>query len=165
VNNAPDTLTQGPLCCPLTGVVVDADDVDGLVDIYEHANDFHKRLGLFLHLVRRRLAALAFAASEDKEAVTQRVRGNRRLVRVSMPDVSFEQRALKDIVCTYPPELVSPVIVIDTYRVAMREFKKLATQSGPQQFLAFRAALEASCRGRVGTPAITIEDDLVSRQS
>lgn len=165
MNTELDVVAQVPIYSPLTGEVVDMDDVDSIVDALEFSTDFRKRMDLFTTQLRLRLANLALAASEDKEAITQRVRGTRRIVKVTMPDIAFEQRALKDIVANYPPELREGIILVDSYKVAIREFKKLAAQSGPPQFLAFRDALNSACRGRVGTPSCSIEDDLALRRS
>jgi hypothetical protein len=151
------------LVCPVTGEVIDLDNVDAMLDAFERAKAFQTKLYAVVDTVRLRLGEIAAKAHADTAAgaeqpVTSRVRGERRRAKLTLPDVGFDQKILKEIVAAFPPELVAPVVQPASYKVGMREYKKISAETGPKPFMDFKAALEAACRGRVGLPTVSIEE-------
>jgi hypothetical protein len=140
------------IVCPLTGEVIAPDDIDGLIAMLDRV----KSIGDRLYAVQMRLRNL-LASKTEGDAVTRRIRGKKRLAKVTMPDVSFEQSILKELWNSHP-QLAQEYMKIGTIDVRMREYKKLVdTASEEANFTFFRNALTRACRGRIGTPRVDVE--------
>lgn len=152
VPQAPAALPE--LLDPATGEVLEG--VDSLVDALERAQLELSRLRAFEQSARIRLAAMA--PSDDPEQVTRRLRGERRRVKIELPGLVFDQAILRDIVAQFPMSMTRPVVKVESYKVVLTEFKKLANESGPPEFEQFRLCLQGACKGRIGLAKVTVEE-------
>lgn len=162
VTNEPPQLPAAPpqvvgILNPFDGEVIDLNaaesmDVDALLTLYERLDRINKQAYSVMIRVREKLASMT-----EGDAATRRVRGVRRVAKVAMPSVSFESAALKSLWNEFP-DLREQVLKIESIGVQMREYAKLVnTSSDDARFVEFRDKLTKACRGRVGTPSITIE--------
>lgn len=149
---APPDLPGLEIECPLTGEIVEPDDVDTLIDTYERLKLKNDQIYAVMLKIR-----LALAAQTEGDAVTRRVVGKRRRAKVTMSDEQFDQSVLKELWNSHE-ELARQYMKIASLSVAMREYRKLAnTSSNQPDFVFFRDAMTRANRGRTGTPTIAVE--------
>jgi hypothetical protein len=140
------------IVCPLTGEIADVKDADGLIDLFERLKE--KNDAIYAAMLRCRTA---LSELTEGDAATRRVRGKRRAAKIEMPKVSFEQSVLKELWNSHP-ELAVEYLKIESIGVQMTPYKKLVNTTGTgADFKYFRDALTAACRGRAGTPSVTVE--------
>lgn len=137
---------------PLNGEIVPPDDVDALIDAYEQADAALRKLRSFTGAIRQRLFELS-----EGDTKTRRIRGNRRRAKVERPDDVWEQSILKEAWHSFP-KYRDEVLTIDRLRVRLREWNKIKNETGPDDFLTFRAMVEKANRGPQGLPKVTIEE-------
>ena len=138
---------------PSTGEVVDATDVDALVDAWERMREQESLNRAFRYALATALCAL----TTDTETKTRRVRGNRRRCVVKMPDDVWEQGRLKEAWFAYP-QFRDEFLAIDRIRPRLREVKKLLAEAGPPDFEAFKVLVRAADLGPHGSPSVTVEE-------
>ena len=134
------------------GEIVDCQDIDGLIDMYEELDHVDKQIYGTKLRIREALAKMT-----EGDAKTRRVRGQRRKAKVTMPSDSWEQSVLKEAWNSYP-DFSKEVMSIASLRVRLREFKKLVHTSGNDSFNTFRDMVSSANNGPTGTPSITIEE-------
>lgn len=134
------------------GEIVEVDDIDGLIDLYEELDAVDKKVYGAKLRIREALARLT-----EGDQKTRRVRGKRRKAKVEMPGPSWDQSILKECWNSYP-DLAPEVMSISSLRVKLREFKKVVGTSGDDAFVNFRDMVTAANRGPVGTPTVKIEE-------
>lgn len=137
--------------CPLTGEIIEPNDVDGLIDCYERLKLKNDQIYAVLLKIR-----LALAAQTEGDAKTRRVQGRRRRAVVEMPSESWEQSILKEAFNSFP-QYRDQVLKIDTIGVKLREYKKLVNTSGPPDLTTFRDMVARANRGQTGTPTVKVE--------
>jgi hypothetical protein len=136
---------------PLTGEAVDSNSVDELIECYQRA----KAMGDRLYSMQVRIREL-LASRTEGDAVVRRVRGDKHSAKVTMPDEQFEQALLKEVWNSHQ-EIASEFLSIERLRVKKTEYRKLINTTGTDAFNFVRDTITKSCRGRVGTPSISIE--------
>lgn len=137
--------------CPLTGEIVDADDVDGMIDLYESLKSKNDRI--YSTLIRLRVA---LASLTEGDAKTRRIAGNRRTAKVEMPSDSYDGKMLRQAWDQYE-EFRDDYLKIESIGVQGREVKKLVNTTGTDELNAFRDLITKANRGPTGTPTITVE--------
>lgn len=147
------TVVSSPeLVNPITAEIVDETSIDDLIDCYEYLDKKDKQI----YAAKCRIRQLLLDRTEG-DAVSRRVAGKRRKAKVTLPDVGFEQSVLKQL-WNDSPELAEQYLKIATIGVQMAAYKKLVNTSSDQaDFVAFRDALTAACKGRTGLPTISVE--------
>lgn len=142
-----------PACImdPLTGEVIDRDNVDGLIGMYESLDKTNKVIYATCCRIRETLAE-----KTEGDAKTRRVRGHKRVCVLEFPSESFEQRSLKEIWAEFP-DLRDEALKIDSIGVKMREFRKIKATSGGGRFNEFRDKISSASRGCVGLPTLKVE--------
>lgn len=136
---------------PLTGEILDRDNVDDLIDSYERLKQTSDRCYAVQMEIRRILAD-----KTEGDAKTRRIRGKRRAAKITMPDDSWDQSILREAFHSYPQHR-DECLKIDTVKVMLREYKKLVNTSGPPDFETFRDMVTKANRGPTGTPALAVE--------
>jgi len=136
---------------PITGELVKLDDVDGLIDAYERADNLLRELRAFTAKIRVQLYELSVGDTK-----TRRIRGQRRRAKVVQPNDVWDQSILKEAWNSFP-HLRDEALQIERLKVRIREWNKIKNETGPDDFLTFRAMLEKANRGPQGLPKIEIE--------
>lgn len=136
---------------PLTGEVLDRDDIDGLISAYARLKSVNDRCYAVLLELRRILAS-----KTEGDAKVRRVRGRSRVAKVEFPSDSWDQSLLKEAFNAYPQHRDS-VLKIDSIGVMLREYRKLVNSSGEPDFNSFRDMVTKANRGQTGTPTVTVE--------
>lgn len=137
--------------CPITGELIDADNIDGLIDCYERV----KTANAALYPVELEIRQL-LAAQTEGQAKTRRVRGLKRIAKIEMPDDSWDQPALRNIWAEFEA-FRDEFLKIGTIDVKKREYAKLVNATGPKEFERFRDLLTSANKGMTGTPRVTVE--------
>jgi len=146
-----ESRTRFDVIDPTTGEVVDPTDPDALVDAYDRID---KRCKVFNEARRRIAAAIAELTEGPKK--TRRVRGQRRVAKVAMPDDYWNQSILKEAWHAYP-DLRDEFLAIERIRVKKREWKKAEGTSGPKDFETFKGMVAQANVGPSGAPRVSIE--------
>lgn len=136
---------------PLTGLPVDVDNVDELVDCFEHV----KNVADECYATKRRVAErLAKLTSGDKK--TRRIEGERRRAKVEMPSTAWDQKLLRSAWDEFPG-VAERCLKIATIGVQAVEYKKLLETTGGIVLMDFIKAVQLADKGPQGTPTITVE--------
>jgi hypothetical protein len=139
---------------PVTGEIVDTGDLDQLADAFERVRDIEKKLGASKAMI---VAAMTAMVSSDVTTRTVRVRGQRRRVKIELPDDSWDQSRLREAYDNYP-QFRAEFLQIAEFRVRLRELRKSAAESGPKEFEDFKSLLRKANLGTRGIPRVTIEE-------
>jgi hypothetical protein len=137
--------------CPLTGEIVRLSDADGLIDLFERV----KRTGDICYAVQMKCRE-ALAAMSEGDTKTRRVRGRRRLAKITMPDDAWENSLLMEAFNSYP-QYRDQCLRIERIKVMLRDYKKVVGTAGPPDFEQFRNMVSKANRGPCGTPVVTVE--------
>ena len=150
MNDEPSTA----LLHPISGELLDTNDVDGLIDAWEDLQALEQRL----RAARLAMAtALAAQAPREGDCRTTRLRGNRRKVRIEYPADSWDQSMLKEAWNAFPAWRDEYLRIVEV-GVKLREYAKMARESGPEPFACFQRMLQSAHRGPTGTPRIVVEN-------
>lgn len=137
---------------PLTGQPVDPDDIDDLIDCFEHVKSVADQCYAVKKRVAERLASLT---NGDKK--TRRIEGVRRRAKVEMPSTAWDRKLLRSAWDGFPG-VADRCLKIETIGVVAVEYKKLLETTGGPVLMDFIAAVKAADRGPQGTPTITVEE-------
>ena len=91
-DEAEQPLGSQEIMCPLTGELIERDDVDGLLDLYERLKQVNDQVYATLIQIRNTLYE-----QTEGDAATRRIQGRRRAAKLELPSVSFEQSILKEL--------------------------------------------------------------------
>lgn len=87
---------------------------------------------------------------------TSRIKGEKYIAKVEIPSkVSWNQKELESI---FNEHHLQPAISIASYKVDMREYKKMINTVGDESFNALKERLMKANLGSTGSPKITIEE-------
>lgn len=136
------------------GELFDPGNIDELAEAVIAAKRLLEVARQFEYQVR---TAIASHAKFEGDCKTVRVRGDKYRLIVTLPDDSWDQAALRDIVEMHPG-FAKDVIKPAGLKVAIREYKKIMNESGNEPFLEFKQALLAANKGKIGLPKVAIDD-------
>ncbi len=137
---------------PIDGSIVDLADVDQLADALELVKECYDRLRPWNEKIKQALCDL-----RDGNQKTQRVKGQRRLVKIVEPPDKQEQGQLKEVWNSYP-QLRDELLQIDRLKIRLREFKKAATVTdGPADYMNFVKMISQAVQPATASPTVTIE--------
>jgi len=139
---------------PLDGRLINIEDVDSLIDAYEQAKEASTALYAWQNKLRETLGNKATG-----DAKSQRVRGRRRIVKVTKPSETWDQSILKEVYNSYPDKR-DELLRVSTIGVKAREFKKATQTNGPDDFNNFVKMISSARRLPAGLPTINIEADI-----
>ncbi len=93
------------------------------------------------------------------EGKTARVQGEKYKCKIELPSkIGWDQKKLSHIYSVYPyGTIVDSVVKIASYKVDMREYKKIVNTVGGDDFNKFKDELISANLGIIGTPRFTIE--------
>lgn len=137
---------------PSVAKYISPEDPDELIDAFERMDRYYREAAR----IRKELV-LAIAALTEGDAKTRRVRGQRRRAKVTIASDSWDQSMLMEAWNSYP-KFRDGVLKIASIRVGLREYKKIAGESGPKDFEMFRDMLTRANLGSTGTPRVTVEE-------
>ena len=136
---------------PLTGRVIDTDDPDELIDLFEELKEIDGRLYVAKIEIQRSLAARC----ENKKK-TERVAGRRRVARIEHPSTTWNNAKLKEVWNSYP-ELAPKYLRIESVAPQLREVDKLRGTSGPPDLETVKKMILDAEQQPTANPRLTIE--------
>ena len=154
-----DRMTEESQCWvdPITGEVIDPNDIDSLLEAHERYQEVMRSLRAWNQRVRQQCLALTSDGEDSMSGpTTRRLRGSAYEGVLTLPPITFEQRALKEL-WNSKPELASEYLRIQSLSVKMREYKKLLNTTGDEELESFKAILKRADLGRVGTPTLQVK--------
>ena len=136
---------------PIDGQVIDITNVDELADAFELANLANDTLQRWRGVLKERLAAL-----REGDQKTQRVRGQRRIVKITGPSEKIDNTILKEAWNSYP-DLRDEFLRIEKIAIKKREFAKAAVTSGTDSFNNFVGMIRSAISEPTSLSTVTIE--------
>lgn len=138
-----------PISCPITGEILESFDdyAASLLRIKEQQD----RLGDAARTIKQRVSELA--AGDGK---TRLVRGDRHQAEVTEADLSWSQPLLKSLFDEMPYKYRHEVLKISEIGVQLRGYKNWLKATGDEEFMKWKARLEAACLGVTGSPSVKI---------
>lgn len=137
---------------PITGTLVNMDDIDSLILACVDAKQQLDDLRSFEDTIRRKLGSLATGTTK-----TRRLKGKTLQAKLEMADDTWDQTILKEAYQSYP-KFRDSYLGIGSVSVKLREFKKLPEMSTDDPaFGQFKGMLEGAVRPATGAPKVTIE--------
>lgn len=139
---------------PITGAVVNLDDIDSVIRACAENKQLKADLDTFDRTVRE--AAVAFTTGTAK---TRRIQGKTLKAKVEMGDVYPNQSILKEAYAAYP-KYRDGYLTIASVNLKLREFKKLENlATDDPAFESFASMLKtAHQQGSVGSARVSIEE-------
>ncbi len=137
---------------PITGEVIDRDNVDAMVEALEQI----KKLDSELYTAK----VLFIKAIADKTEGPNKVRylrGETKRVKVTMTGTDFEQKLVRQAWDEFP-QYRDKVLKISEISVMKREFAKIVKESGSDDFEKFKKILILAEKPKGGNPTISIEE-------
>lgn len=129
----------------------DGENIELCLEELRHAQDKIKYYKTIEAEAKRKLLELANFADGN----TARLQGTQLKCKIERPTkILWDQKKLAEIACTRE---VPYILKISTYRVDMREYKKLINTVGNEEFNKFKEDLMSANCGVVGSLKFTIE--------
>lgn len=145
-------LLSAQLMNPLTGALVDTDDIDSLIRACDDAKRQLDDLRCFEDMLRRTIGERATGTTK-----TRRIRGKQLVAKVEMPDDTWDNSILKEAWNSYP-DLRDEFLKISTVGVKLREFKKMVgTTSDDAKFETLKKMISSAKKPATAAPKVTIE--------
>ena len=150
---ADDAIKSDEVVDPLTGEVLNIEDVDALIDLYERVSNFDRRL----YATKRRLAEIFWDSTKATGSLkTRRLRGKSRAVKLTAPRDGWHQDILREAWHAYP-SLRDECLSIGSVNVSLRGLAKLLSTSGPKDFETFVGMVKSANKGPSGSPSVKVE--------
>lgn len=144
--------SENVLMNPLTGSLVNTDDIDSLIMACVDAKQQLDDLRSFEDTLRRKLGSLANGTTK-----TRRLKGKTLQAKIEMADDGWDQSILKEAYQSYE-RFRDGYLGIGSISVKLREFKKLPEMSTDDPaFSQFKGMLEAAVRPATGAPKVSLE--------
>ena len=141
---------------PLTGEII-SDDIDSVLSYISKAEKTISYLYASIIMAKE----IIYKKVNFCEGNTARIKGDKYTCKIELPTkVRWDQKKLSKIYSIYPHgTIVDSVVKIASYKVDMREYKKIINTVGNEDFNKFKEELIASNLGIIGTPRFTIENE------
>lgn len=138
---------------PLTGELIEADNLDALIDLHERCKREAEKI-----YVARTLAAKALALATTGEAKTRRlVTATGRKIKIEMPSPTWDNARLKRLWASYP-DIRDTYLRIEAIAPQLREVNKLReTTCQDGALVAFKTLLLGAEKPATGTPRVVVE--------
>ena len=147
-----ETVVEAPLLIsPITGAVVDEENIDSIISAYKDLQDHMDEIMQFKNVLRD----LAFGLTEDNGNKTRRLRGSKYEVELPAPELKPNSAMIKQCLMAFP-EAAKKCIVPTGYRVAAREWGKMAkTTSQDKEYNAVKDLIAAAYdAGHENSPSV-----------
>jgi len=154
IDNLDESASDRSVMNPITGVMVDMDDIDAVIKACDECKTLAADLKTFDDMLRRR--AVEFTTGDAK---TRRIQGQTLRAKIEMPDETWDQPVLKSLWADERhKEYRDRYLGLGSVNVKKAEFKKLKglTASDPL-FQSFMGALLAAEKPPTGAPRVTLE--------
>ncbi len=140
---------------PVTGEVCELDNIDDLLGAMK---DVEYNITVMRHHLAQIKEAI-YKKVEFKDTKTARIQGDKYKCKIEMPSkINWDQKKLSHMYSIYPHgTVVDAVIKIQSYKIDMREYKKLINTVGGDEFNKFKEELMSANLGIIGSPRFTIE--------
>ena len=136
---------------PLTGELIDANDVDALITLFEQL-----KANMDAIATAKGLICQALAAKTEGDTKTRRIVGKTRAAKVEMPSTKWDNSKLKEAYHAYPGfrDLYLRIAKIEP---DLRQVNKLRNTSGPADLELFKKIVLSAESPPTANPSITIE--------
>lgn len=132
---------------------VDRDNIDQLVELLQVVKNEIESLRSCEYSIRSALGAIA-----QGDRKTQRLRGEKHKVKITWPDDTWQQTALKEL-WQEDPQQSQVYLRIATLAPNLREVKKMEETYGNERFEAYKAKLLGARQPATSPPSVTVELD------
>lgn len=141
---------------PMTGEIILGNDIDMMLSYIQQAE---KTITMIRNSMQQ-VKDVIYQKAQFGEGKTARVHGDKYKCKIEMPSkIMWDQKKLSHIYSVYPHgTIVDNVVKIASYKVDMREYKKIINTVGNSDFQIFKDELLAANLGTTGTPRFTIEE-------
>jgi hypothetical protein len=129
--------------------------IDELIHIIEHSEEQINNYKIMANFAKTKLMQLAEFNNGVK---TARIQGKNYRCKVELPSkITWDQKKLSRMYSIYPHgTIIDGVIKIASYKVDMREYKKIINTTGDEEFNNFKNELLSANLGITGAPKFTI---------
>lgn len=140
---------------PMTGEIILTNDMDMMLSYIQQAEKTIAMIRVSMQQVKDAI----YQHAQFNDGKTARVKGSKYTCKIEMPTKTvWDQKRLSHIYSIYPHgTIVDSVVKIASYKVDMREYKKIINTVGDDDFNKFKDGLIAANLGTIGTPKFTIE--------
>lgn len=147
-----DGLPPGHTVNPLTGLIVDTNDIDSLITELADVKSQIDQLNGFNRLLRQ-----IAADKTTGTAKARRIQGKERIALVTFPKETWDQAVLKEAYHSYP-KIRDTYLRISEVGVIAKEFKKLKeTTTDDQALNQFKGMITRAYREPQGIPSVKVE--------
>lgn len=149
-----ESVTERSIMNPITGSMVDMDDIDSIIRACEDCKSLMADLKTFDDTVRRRAGEFAKGTSK-----TRRIQGAELQAKIEMPDETWDQPLLKSLWAEPKYEKFRErYLKLGSVNVAKTEFNKLkGLSSDDETFAVFQSLLLSAEKPATGAPRVTME--------
>jgi len=140
---------------PMTGEIIPANDIDLMLSYIQQGEKTIAMMRASMQQVKDAI----YQHAKFNGSKTARVQGAKYTCKIEMPTKAvWDQKKLSHIYTAYPHgTIVDSVVKIASYKVDMREYKKIINTVGSNEFNMFKDELIGANLGTTGTPRFTIE--------
>lgn len=141
---------------PITGEIILSNDIDMMLSYIQQAE---KTIAMIRSSMQQ-VKDVIYSKAQFGETKTARVQGDKYKCKIELPSkIVWDQKILSHIYSVYPHgTIVDNVVKIASYKVDMREYKKIINTVGSDDFNKFKDELIAANLGTMGMPRFTIEE-------
>lgn len=147
--------TTTDLIDPTTCEVIAATDPDALIDALERIRGRKSELAA----AERSIIEAIYTQVSNLDGKTRRLRGARRRCKITLPDASWDQPALKFIWEQYP-QYRGELLRVERVGVNIREYRKALNEVGRPDFQECVRAIVNAERQPTGLPSVAIEENI-----
>lgn len=137
---------------PITGEIIDPEDIDQLAEALESIKDFSKKISALRYDITKAISRKVKSQGKGK---TSYLRGDKLRIKIEQPSDSWDQSALKRVREDHP-EFADEYLRVEKVAVNARKYQQLDSESGTEAFENFKAELLAANRGKIDLPRVTV---------
>ncbi len=138
--------------CPLTGEQMPINDIDALAMSYSRITDHINRVDA----TRQRIRQVFAMQAAEQTTKTRRVLGRDAVVKLTMPDDSWDNGILKEAWNDFPDQR-DRILRIERIAVQKREYAKVKDATGDDAMTALLGMVSDARRESTALPSVTIE--------
>lgn len=126
------------IICPMSGEVIEPDDVDALWQMYDRCKKMADVLESAIQVARGCFGKLTAGG----DGGTRRARGEKFVIKVEYPSTEFNNSKLKELWDATPPKMRDEILRVEKVGVNKTELKKALNTSGNPGYEAFVKAVK-----------------------
>ncbi len=147
-----EAAARGEIVCPVSGEIVDGDDIDGLLAMFQRIQRVRDTMESQLRDLKAHLWNMT--TSENK---TRYLMGQRLEAKLQEPRASWDQSLLKELWNSFP-DLALRYMRISTLSPNLREVDAMRRADGNPQFEGFKKIFLSAERPPTSWPIVTVKE-------